>query len=69
MTQANRPQFGQDGYHDLTTFQAFQIMQLQLALAQRDQDIQVLAQKLAEANQKIEDAELEELARAVKQEG
>lgn len=44
---SQRPQFSQNDYHDLVAFQAFQIMQLQMAVGARDQEVQRLAAELA----------------------
>lgn len=53
-TQQPRVQLGLDNYHDLITFQAHGLLQSQIALAAKDDQIKQLAQQLADEKAKAQ---------------
>ncbi len=55
MNQQQRPQLGQQELHELVTFQSFAAMQMQLALATRDQQVQQLSEQLAIAKKQLQE--------------
>lgn len=57
MQQIPRPQLGTDQYHDLLAFQAFTLMNTQLALSRAEFDLKTLAEQLVVQTKRAEAAE------------
>lgn len=54
--QIPSPQFSAQQYHDLVTFQAYQLMQAEMALSRREQELQMLAARVVELDGKLKAA-------------